>query len=132
MGTLTTRENVVLGSKLQLPTGKEPDLLIIIATSGDAHDDRIQARPISTLSRHPALRLRVLAGTAGSGRVFSTSLTTNRWRNSAGRSSTRRTRSSTSTTSSESSRRVGVAQLMLVAYTITDDVRRMTRWLRRQ
>lgn len=28
MGTLTTRENVVLGSKLQLPTGKEPDLLV--------------------------------------------------------------------------------------------------------
>ena len=28
MGTLTTRENIVLGSKPPLPTGKEPDLFV--------------------------------------------------------------------------------------------------------
>jgi len=68
MGTLTTRENVVLGSKLQLPTGKEPDLLVCDKrgrsrrSNSSATDLHAQPSPSSSTTRP--------AGTAGSGRVF--------------------------------------------------------------
>jgi len=57
MGTLTTRENVVLGSKLQLPTGKEPDLLVCDKrgrsrrSNSSATDLHAQPSPSSSTTR---------------------------------------------------------------------------------
>jgi hypothetical protein len=129
MGTLTTRENVVLGSKLQLPTGKEPDLLVCdkrgTLTTIEFKRDQSPRTVVTQLfdyasslaqmdldeffdlADYDSLEVLYDAFDRGEDSEFDID-----------------------DFEREFAEGLESPQLMLVAYTITDDVRRMTRWLR--
>ncbi len=129
MGNLTTRENVVLGSKLQLPTGKELDLLTCdkrgTLTIIEFKRDRSPRSAVTQLFDYASSLER---------------LDLNEFLNLVGHNSVeefygmfeREEESEYGMNDFERTLSDGLEspQMMLVAYTITDDVRRMTRWLR--
>ncbi len=129
MGTLTSRENIVLGSKVQLPTGKEPDLLTCdkrgTVTVVEFKRDRSPRPAVTQLFDYASsiARLRTgdfleLAGYDSIETLFD--------------EFKREEESDFDLDDFERdfTESLNSPQLMLVAYTITDDVRRMTRWLR--
>lgn len=129
MGALTTRENVVVGSKLQLPTGKEPDLLVCGAqgtlTIIEFKRDRSPrsavtqlfdyASSVARLSQDEILALTEHNSLETVYESFDTeedpAFDIDDFQRAFVKS-------------------LDSPQLLLVAYTISDDVRRMTRWLR--
>jgi hypothetical protein len=129
MGTLTTRENVLLASKLQLPTGKELDLLVCdkrgTLTIIEFKRDRSPRSAVtqlfdyaSSLARLDQDGLLELTDYESLEDLFGAF-----------------ERDEDSTFDIDDFQReftegLESPQLMLVAYTISDDVRRMTRWLR--
>ncbi|WP_136689956.1 DUF4268 domain-containing protein [Halorhabdus amylolytica] len=129
MGTLTTRENVVLGSKLQLPTGKEPDLLVCdkrgTLTTIEFKRDRSPrsaatqlfdyASSLARMDQDEFFDLTDYESVEELYRAFDHEEDSEFDIDDFEREFTERLES---------------PQLMLVAYTMTDDVRRMTRWLR--
>lgn len=129
MGTLTTRENVVLGSKLQLPTGKEPDLLTCekrgTPTVVEFKRDKSPrgavtqlfdyASSLSRLELSEFLALTTYDSIEELHEEFDHD---------------EDTEYDIDDFEQEFTESLESPQLMLVAYTITDDVRRMTRWLR--
>lgn len=129
MGTLTSRENIVLGSKVQLPTGKEPDLLTCdkrgTVTVVEFKRDRSPRPAVTQLFDYASsvARLRPsdfleLVGYNSTESLFD--------------EFEREEESEFDLDDFERdfAESLESPQLMLVAYTITDDVRRMTRWLR--
>jgi len=129
MGTLTTRENVVLGSKLQLPTGKELDLLTCdkrgTVTIIEFKRDRSPRSTVTQLFDYASSLER---------------LSTDEFLNLINYDSLEEIYD-TFEHEEDSEFDIGdfertftggleSPQLMLVAYSITEDVRRMTRWLR--
>jgi hypothetical protein len=129
MGTLTTRENVVLGSKLQLPTGKELDLLTCdkrgTLTVIEFKRDRTPRRAVTQLFDY-ASSLERLGTDEFLDLVSYDSL------EAINDAFDRDDDSEFDINDFERTLTEGLEspQLMLVAYTITDDVRRMARWLR--
>jgi len=129
MGNLTTRENVVLGSKLQLPTGKELDLLTCdkhgTLTVIEFKRDRSPRSAVTQLFDYASSLERLDMG---------------EFVNLVDRASVEEIYdmfeheedSEFDFSDFERAFTDGLEspQLMLVAYSITDDVRRMTRWLR--
>lgn len=129
MGNLTTRENVVLGSKLQLPTGKELDLLTcdkrgtltIIEFKRDRSPRTAVAQLFDYASSLERMNLDEFLDLVDHDsfeeiyEIFE-----------------REEDSEFALSDFERTFTDGLdsPQLMLVAYSITDDVRRMTRWLR--
>jgi len=129
MGTLTTRENVVLGSKLQLPTGKEPDLLVCdkrgTLTTIEFKRDRSPRSAVTQLFDYASSLARLdhdefldLTDYESLEELYETF---DREEDSE---------FDIDDFEREFSEGLESPQLMLVAYTISDDVRRMTRWLR--
>jgi hypothetical protein len=130
MGTLTTRENVVLGSKLQLPTGKEPDLLVCdkrgTLTTIEFKRDRSPRSAITQLFDYASSLARL-----DQDEFFD--LTDYESLDELYEAFDREEGDSEFDIDDferEFTEGLESPQLMLVAYTITDDVRRMTRWLR--
>lgn len=129
MGTLTTRENVVLGSKLQLPTGKELDLLTCdkrgTLTVVEFKRNRSPRSAITQLFDYASslerLNVEEFLDLVDHDSVEAIYDAFDREEDSE-------------FDISDFERKVTEGlespQLMLVAYSITDDVRRMTRWLR--
>lgn len=129
MGTLTPRENIVLGSKVQLPTGKEPDLLtcdkrgtLTIVEFKRNRSPRSAvtqlfdyASSIARLGSEDFLELVKCGSVADLFDEFEREEDSEFDIDDFERNFTESLDS---------------PQLMLVAYAITDDVRRMTRWLR--
>lgn len=129
MGALTARENVVLGSKLQLPTGKEPDLVtcdkrgtITVIEFKRERSPRTAITQLfdygSSLERLGVDEFLELTEYDSVEDVY------NAFDREGESEFDIDDFARTFTEGLES------AQLMLVAYTISDDVRRMTRWLR--
>lgn len=129
MGNLTTRENVVLGSKVQLPTGKELDLLTcdkrgtltIIELKRDRSPRSVVAQLFdyaSSLERFGKNKFLDLIGHNSIEDVYDMF--------------EHEEDSEYDISDFERKFTDGLEspQLMLVAYSVTDDVRRMTRWLR--
>jgi hypothetical protein len=129
MGTLTTRENVILGSKIQLPTGKEPDLLVCdkrgTLTTIEFKRDRSPrsavtqlfdyASSLARLDQDEFFDLTKYESLEGLYEAFDHE---------------EDAEFDIDDFEQEFTEGLESPQLMLVAYTITDDVRRMTRWLR--
>jgi len=129
MGTLTTRENVVLGSKIQLPTGKEPDLLVCdkrgTLTTIEFKRDRSPRSAVTQLFDYASSLARL-----DQDEFFD--LTNYESLEELYEAFDHEEDSEFDIDDFEREFTEGMEspQLMLVAYTITDDVRRMTRWLR--
>ncbi|MUV89075.1 DUF4268 domain-containing protein [Halapricum sp. CBA1109] len=129
MGTLTSRENVVLGSKVQLPTGKEPDLLVCdkrgTLTTVEFKRDKSPRSAVTQLFDYASSLARL-----GQDEFFE--LTEFESVEDLYEVFEREEDSEFDIDDFEREFTEGLEspQLMLVAYTITDDVRRMTRWLR--
>jgi hypothetical protein len=129
MGTLTTRENVVLGSKLQLPTGKEPDLLVCdkrgTLTTIEFKRDRSPRSAVTQLFDYASSLARL-----DQDEFFD--LTNYESLEELYEAFDHEEDSEFDIDDFEREFVEGLEspQLMLVAYTITDDARRMTRWLR--
>lgn len=132
MGTLTTRENVVLGSKLQLPTGKEPDLLVCgkrgTLTTIEFKRDRSPRSAVTQLFDYASSLARL-----DQDEFFD--LTDYESLEELYHEFDREEEEVDSEFDIDDFEReftegLESPQLMLVAYTISDDVRRMTRWLR--
>ena len=129
MGTLTTRENVVLGSKPQLPTGKEPDLLVCdkrgTLTTIEFKRDRSPRSAVTQLFDYASSLARLdqdeffdLTDYESFAELYEEF--------DYGED----VEFDIDDFEREFTEGLESPQLMLVAYTITDDVRRMTRWLR--
>ena len=129
MGTLTTRENVVLGSKIQFPTGKEPDLLVCdkrgTLTIIEFKRDRSPRSAVTQLFDYASSMARL-----NQDEFFD--LTDHESLDGLYEAFDREEDSEFDIDDFEREFTEGLEspQLMLVAYTITDDIRRMTRWLR--
>lgn len=129
MGTLTTRDNVVLGSKIQFPTGKESDLVTCdkrgTLTIIEFKRDRSPRRAVTQLFDYASSLARLdldefleLTSYESLEELYDTFQ-----------------REEDSEYDIDDFERTFVdgiesPQMILVAYTIGDDVRRMTRWLR--
>lgn len=129
MGTLTARENVVLGSKIQLPSGKEPDLLVCdkrgTLTTVEFKRDRSPRSAVTQLFDYASSLARLAQDEFFELSDFeSLEVLYDAF--------DREEDSEFDIDDFEREFTEGLEspQLMLVAYTITDDVRRMTRWLR--
>lgn len=129
MGALTTRENTVLGSKLQLPTGKEPDLVVCDSqgtiTVIEFKRDRSPRSAVTQLFDYASSLARLgqeefisMAEADSLAAVYDAF-------DREGESAFDVDDFQRTFTESLAS-----PQLLLVAYTISDDVRRMARWLR--
>lgn len=129
MGNLTTEENVVLGSKLQLPTGKELDLLTCdkrgTLTIIEFKRDRSPRSAVTQLFDYASSLERL-------GTDEFLSLVDHNSVEEIYDMFEREDDSEFDINDFERTFTDGLKspQLMLVAYSITDDVRRMTRWLR--
>jgi hypothetical protein len=129
MGTLTSRENSVLGSKLQLPTGKELDLLVCddqgTLTTIEFKRDRSPRSAVTQLFDYASSLSRLTPE-----QFFE--LTTYESLDELYEAFDHEDDSEFDLDDFEKEfeQALESPQLMLVAYTITDDVRRMTRWLR--
>lgn len=129
MGTLSTRENVVLGSKLQLQTGKEPDLLTCdkrgTPTVVEFKRDKSPRNAVTQLFDYASSLSRLELSEF-------LDLTTYDSIEELHEEFDRDEDTEYDIDDFEQQFTEGLVspQLMLVAYTITDDVRRMTRWLR--
>lgn len=129
MGALTTRENVVLGSKIQFPTGKESDLITCdkrgTLTILEFKRDRSPRRAVTQLFDYASSLARLdLEGFLA--------LTNYDSLEDLYETFEREEDSEFDIDDFERTFTAGIEspQLILVAYTVTDDVRRMTRWLR--
>jgi hypothetical protein len=129
MGTLTTRENVVLGSKLQLPTGKEPDLLVCdkrgTLTTIEFKRDRSPRSAVTQLFDYASSLARL-----DQDKFFELTEFESLEELYEAFDHEEDTEFDIDDFEREFTEGLESPQLMLVAYTITDDVRRMTRWLR--
>jgi hypothetical protein len=129
MGTLTTRENVVLGSKLQLPTGKEPDLLVCdkqgTLTTIEFKRDRSPRSAVTQLFDYASSLARL-----DQEEFFDLTDFESLEELYEGFDHQEDSEFGIDDFEREFTEGLESPQLMLVAYTITDDVRRMTRWLR--
>lgn len=129
MGTLTPRESIVLGSRLQLPTGKEPDLIVCdkrgTFTVIEFKRDRAPRSAVTQLFDYASSLARL-----GQDEFFD--LTDYESLDELYEAFDHEEDSEFDIDDFEREFTEGLEspQLMLVAYTITDDVRRMTRWLR--
>lgn len=129
MGTLTTRENIVLGSKIQLPTGKEPDLLVCdklgTLTTIEFERDRSPRSAVTRLFDYASSLAQL-----DQDEFFN--LTNFESLDELYEAFDREEDSEFDIDDFEREFTEGLEspQLMLVAHTISDDVRRMMRWLR--
>lgn len=129
MGTLTTQETVTLGSKLQLPGGKEADLLVCdkrgTLTVIEFKRDRSPRTAVTQLFDYASALARL-----SSDEFFE--LTQFDSLEELFGEFDREEDAEYDIDDFERTFNEGLEspQLMLVAYTISDDVRRMTRWLR--
>jgi hypothetical protein len=129
MGTLTNHENVVLGSKLQLPTGKEPDLLVCnrrgTLTTIEFKRDRSPRSAVTQLFDY-ASSLAPL----NQDEFFDLTNYESLENLYEAFDHEEDVEFDIDDFEREFAEGIESPQLMLVAYTITEDVRRMTRWLR--